>query len=321
MKTNGKIFCEQCKMIIKESEYENHIWDCFTPIYEEKSAKKFPKSDFPAKDSLKNFKEIKYIKCDICLLDIEEKNFNDHKYCHILDKQNNNLGTFKDIASNVIHDIFLNNDNGKKLTESFKKDTINNNLQIKTALNYYQRNNSNNIYDTLISSIGKRNSNQNVNLEKETNRIIQTSINEDVFLDNTSTNSNSKIQKHHNHNKSSREYDVFNITSRNHNKNNRNGQQFYSYEELLKLDVNNVKKSLNDKLIKELPCETMTKSTLCKLSKDDKKCTICYNEFEQNDRFIRLPCFHLFHESEIKEWFKANKTCPICKIDLEEVLK
>ena len=53
-----------------------------------------------------------------------------------------------------------------------------------------------------------------------------------------------------------------------------------------------------------------------KLTEDKKKCTICLEEYKNNDDSIILPCIHIFHAECIKKWMKSHKTCPICKLKI-----
>ena len=50
------------------------------------------------------------------------------------------------------------------------------------------------------------------------------------------------------------------------------------------------------------------------LSQDCKNCTICLEDFKNNDKVIYLPCIHFFHEMCIKNWIKEHQLCPICKL-------
>lgn len=37
---------------------------------------------------------------------------------------------------------------------------------------------------------------------------------------------------------------------------------------------------------------------------DNKKCSVCLCEYEQDETLLMLPCFHKYHEQCIKDWFK-----------------
>ena len=47
-----------------------------------------------------------------------------------------------------------------------------------------------------------------------------------------------------------------------------------------------------------------------------EECVICLYEFKNGDKFISLPCIHIFHAYCIKNWLKKQKNCPICKYEI-----
>ena len=50
-----------------------------------------------------------------------------------------------------------------------------------------------------------------------------------------------------------------------------------------------------------------------KLAEDKRKCTICLEDYKNNDDSIILPCIHIFHSECIRKWMKKKNICPICK--------
>ena len=94
----------------------------------------------------------------------------------------------------------------------------------------------------------------------------------------------------------------------------------FSYEELLRLDEN-VTHPLLTTYQSLLNQENFTADIISKLNTENKQCMICFDDFEVGQKFIRLPCFHLFHSHEISHWFERNKTCPMCRLDVESMLK
>ena len=48
----------------------------------------------------------------------------------------------------------------------------------------------------------------------------------------------------------------------------------------------------------------------------DKECSICLEEFKENELLIKLECNHYFHEKCIHDWFKSNMNCPLCRLNL-----
>jgi hypothetical protein len=57
-----------------------------------------------------------------------------------------------------------------------------------------------------------------------------------------------------------------------------------------------------------------------KIKNDDYKetCAICQDEYKKNNTILLLPCNHTFHLICVKEWFKKNTNCPICRNNIIE---
>ncbi len=53
---------------------------------------------------------------------------------------------------------------------------------------------------------------------------------------------------------------------------------------------------------------------------EEEKCSICITELEDGEKIRRLPCKHIFHTSCVDTWLVQNSHCPICKLDVNEVL-
>ena len=45
----------------------------------------------------------------------------------------------------------------------------------------------------------------------------------------------------------------------------------------------------------------------------ENKCSICLEEYIENNNIIKLNCEHQYHKECIKEWFKINNNCPQCR--------
>lgn len=57
---------------------------------------------------------------------------------------------------------------------------------------------------------------------------------------------------------------------------------------------------------------------------DSDECAICKTDFEGEDRITILPCEgrHFFHDECIDKWLaKLSKKCPLCRTNIEDVLK
>ena len=54
------------------------------------------------------------------------------------------------------------------------------------------------------------------------------------------------------------------------------------------------------------------------VKKEDIRCPICLEQFHEQQPLLILICSHVFCKTCINQWLKAHKTCPLCKIDLED---
>ncbi|VVB06196.1 unnamed protein product [Arabis nemorensis] len=46
---------------------------------------------------------------------------------------------------------------------------------------------------------------------------------------------------------------------------------------------------------------------------EDKKCTVCLEDFEPKETVMLTPCKHMFHEECIVPWLKTKGQCPVCR--------
>ena len=76
---------------------------------------------------------------------------------------------------------------------------------------------------------------------------------------------------------------------------------------------------INNKLLYKLIIKKI--DDINKLHEESKKCIICLEDFINNDIVIYLPCFHVFHKICLMQWIKKHATCPLCKLNINEVLK
>ncbi|KAJ3382293.1 hypothetical protein HDU92_004861 [Lobulomyces angularis] len=51
-------------------------------------------------------------------------------------------------------------------------------------------------------------------------------------------------------------------------------------------------------------------------TENNKDCTICQEEYSDNEVVSEMPCKHVFHPSCIEYWLKINGTCPVCRFSL-----
>ncbi len=54
---------------------------------------------------------------------------------------------------------------------------------------------------------------------------------------------------------------------------------------------------------------------------NEKSCSICLNEFKDNDELCLLQCEHLFHKQCLLNWLKKKHSCPICRHNIKEKIE
>jgi hypothetical protein len=50
---------------------------------------------------------------------------------------------------------------------------------------------------------------------------------------------------------------------------------------------------------------------------EQKKCSICLEDFEVGAKIIYLPCFHYYHAKCIETWVQNSDKCPLCNIEIK----
>ena len=85
-----------------------------------------------------------------------------------------------------------------------------------------------------------------------------------------------------------------------------------------RLDEMVKKKTVSDKILKSLKCETITKEILEKIERDQEVCGICLDQYVIEQVRKHLPCGHCFHSDCIDNWLRNQSTnCPLDKIPVD----
>lgn len=50
----------------------------------------------------------------------------------------------------------------------------------------------------------------------------------------------------------------------------------------------------------------------------EKTCSVCLDEYAVNNKIVLLDCNHSFHTDCIKKWLQINKSCPVCRLDIDQ---
>lgn len=93
----------------------------------------------------------------------------------------------------------------------------------------------------------------------------------------------------------------------------------YRYARTLLIISNNT-----DIVNSEYSDEKFNEMTSCKyidINTDNEKCMICLEEFSDGDELKHLICNHKFHIECIKNWFKQEFKCPLCRHNFGEIIE
>lgn len=64
--------------------------------------------------------------------------------------------------------------------------------------------------------------------------------------------------------------------------------------------------------------ESVTTTLVFTGESTEEKCLVCYDEFAAGDNLRLLPCLHKFHVACVDRWLQSSRTCPICKLDIQQ---
>mmetsp|Transcript_10398 Transcript_10398/g.15075 ORF Transcript_10398/g.15075 Transcript_10398/m.15075 type:complete len:101 (-) Transcript_10398:202-504(-) len=50
---------------------------------------------------------------------------------------------------------------------------------------------------------------------------------------------------------------------------------------------------------------------------EDRSCIVCISDHDVGDMLRVLPCQHAFHRKCVDQWLQLDKSCPLCKQDID----
>lgn len=96
-----------------------------------------------------------------------------------------------------------------------------------------------------------------------------------------------------------------------------------SYEALLNLAerLGDVKpRGMSKADIDQLPCYRHNVGCWRQVAHEQTGCVVCMCDFESRQLLRTLPCTHEFHAKCVDKWLRMNRTCPLCRADVSELL-
>ena len=238
-------------------------------------------------NNINSYQKNKYFKCPKCKQQIEKNLKKDHLYSHQIDdaeKRRNNTR------------IQFNN-NERRYNRQLRNQ-MNNPIVIRIRPNNNDnnnnRNNNNDDFGIINGFLGMLGQGMEFSINHQRQRNNNRNINRNNRSYENRNNQNFNFNRRYNPNFNRRLNFNDNIFSFNIDRNRNDGKHaLNNFNEIVIEDIN-------------------------KLEEGNKRCSICLEEFSNNEKVTSLPCIHFFHTPCIKNWIKRQNTCPVCKFELTQ---
>ena len=173
-----------------------------------------------------------------------------------------------------------------------------------------------NIFTVIQPIIRMDNINYDINFEQNNNTSINSIINNNSRIDNFEILNNARLDISLSSLEDEQENNIHENNLRNERENNIFENIFININNLIEYDIRG---PIKKEILKQLPKSKIIEVN--KLNDENKRCIICLEDFKCNDIIIYLPCFHIFHDYCIIKWLRKNATCPICKSNINKMVK
>ena len=225
-------------------------------------------------------------------------NMNSNMDGSIINNMNNNMNG--SIINNINSSNMNNNmDNNNMNSNNMNNNMNNNNINSNNINNNMDNNNNNMNRNNMNTNMNNNNMNSN-NINTNNNSIINNSLIDESIITNETLSLNFSNDLNEREIELHEEVDLNRFYMRNNN------------------NINNLVGPIK-KILNALPENRI--DDVNKLNEENRKCLICLEEYINNDNIIYLPCFHIFHKKCIIPWIKTHAICPLCKINIIEIIK
>jgi len=83
--------------------------------------------------------------------------------------------------------------------------------------------------------------------------------------------------------------------------------------------INENANNINERLINHEACNPQNIEKIEIQFKNNlyqNECTICLENFNENEKLYELSCKHYYHKDCIDDWLSKKNTCPLCRLNL-----
>tara|TARA_B100001094_G_scaffold286671_1_gene301690 strand:- start:3729 stop:4298 length:570 start_codon:yes stop_codon:yes gene_type:complete len=78
---------------------------------------------------------------------------------------------------------------------------------------------------------------------------------------------------------------------------------------IMEVIAENIQTHIQDNEMEHIPIEVPMRQT----NNTEGQCSICLEQFSDEQDIVQIPCEHKFHRTCIETWFETHTTCPICR--------
>lgn len=82
-----------------------------------------------------------------------------------------------------------------------------------------------------------------------------------------------------------------------------------------------IERGLEKETLDSLPVVTYDTDRFKNVDEESKRCTICYDHYQDGEEVKYLWCLHRFHKGCVDQWLGNHTTCPFCKKDYSDLEK
>jgi len=82
-----------------------------------------------------------------------------------------------------------------------------------------------------------------------------------------------------------------------------------------------MERGLEKEALESLPVVTYDTEAFKHVDPESKRCTICFDDYEDGHELKYLWCLHRFHKNCVDHWLENHTTCPVCKKDYADAQK
>lgn len=87
---------------------------------------------------------------------------------------------------------------------------------------------------------------------------------------------------------------------------------YYKLENCIVTRINQRNQNNNRRPLNNIDINSLNTLVVCD-ELPDNTCSVCLDEFKDEDILVKLNCEHIFHKDCLEPWLNDNRNCPLCR--------